>query len=190
MAPAWCVARKYLIRSFKKTAQVFTRKSSQGWVMYSKIGPPCPQYRSILKSVICLNSFIGILGLTPYRGGVLYVSDTQWYWYFQLLDSSALKTPGSWWVSNWVFPRWNRVLGLYIIAYAWSLVNDRKFWGNPMKGRKIVGMASMVSLGRCIYHQGGSDVGLLYWAASIFSVPGRTLIIELMYCYWVRRTFK
>ena len=152
MTPAWCVIRKYLTRSFTKTAQVFTRKSSQGWVMYSKIGPPCPQYRSLLKSVICLNSFIGILGLTPYRGGVLYVSDTQWYWYFQLLDSSALKIPGSGWGSNWVFPRRNRILGLSIIAYAWPLVNDRKSWGNPIKGGKPTGIVSLVSLDQCIYH--------------------------------------
>ena len=49
----------------------------------------------------------------------------------------------------------NRVLVLFIIAYAWSLVNDRKYWGNPIKGRKPAGISSLVSLGQCIFHQGG-----------------------------------
>ena len=84
----------------------------------------------------------------------------------------------------------NKVLGLSIIAYAWSLVNDRKSWGNPLKGRKHVGIASLISLGQCIYHRWGSDVGILYLSCSVVSVLGRTLMIELLYCYWARRTFK
>ena len=49
----------------------------------------------------------------------------------------------------------NRVLGLSIITYAWSFVNALKSWVNPLKARNNVSIASLVSLGQCIYDHGG-----------------------------------